>query len=160
MTRGQRSAWQQTVHSTPPDWRLVIGDLATVHRRWVTRAGPRRYPVVGPLLPPELGSAGFFDCAGPPLHSGRAPGDPTHMGTVYLGNEFHAADIPSTPRCRKYIKNNLLRSGRGANEPLPACTLTFTAVERLQADDPHGPTTLGRRPVLIDDVIYCKSSIT
>ena len=34
------------------------------------------------------------------------------------------------------------------------------AVERLQADDPHGPTALGLRPVLIDDVIYCKSSIT
>ena len=160
MTRGQRSAWPQTVCSTPPDWLSVIGDLAAVHLRWVTRAGPRRYRIVGPLLPPELDSAGFFYCAGPLLHNGRAPGDPTHMGTVCLGNEVHAADMQSTPRCREYIQNNLLRSGRGAKEPLPECTLTLTAVERLQADDPHGPTTLGLRPVLIDDVIYCKSSIT
>ena len=80
-------------------------------------------------------------------------------GTSFMRQTYKAVK-KSTPRCRKYIQNNLLRSGRGAKEPLPACTLTFTAVERLQADDPHGPTTLGLRPVLIDDVIYCKSSIT
>ena len=73
-----------------------------------------------------VGAAGFFSRAGPLSHSGLASGGRTHTGMVYLGNEFHAADIQScmrqtykasrvavnihaadiqsTPRCCKHIK--------------------------------------------------------